>query len=161
MQSIENILIGLCILLAGTIVLWGLLKCVFNRQGGPPPRRGCGFQLSHVVQLILSVLVFLLVLISVHFMFGDDAVRSLITGFMIGGGLALQPLMKTVVNGFVTDQPGLTQSGVTVNIRGVTGSIKRVGMLHTWIETEEGKLAMLSNDLLGSSPMIIQQKNNF
>jgi len=94
-------------------------------------------------------------------MFGDDAVRSLITGFMIGGGLALQPLMKTVVNGFVTDQPGLTQSGVTVNIRGVTGSIKRVGMLHTWIETEEGKLAMLSNDLLGSSPMIIQQKNNF
>lgn len=160
MQSVENILIGLGILIAGIIFLWFLVKWVFNRNG-TMPNHGCGLKLTHFIQLILSILTFLLVLVSVHFMFGDDAVHSLITGFMIGGGLALQPLMKTVVNGFVTDQPGLTNTGVTVNIHGVSGNIKRVGMLHTWIETGDGKLAMISNDLLGSAPMIISGTHRY
>lgn len=160
MESIENILVGVFILIAGFGFLWFLLRFVFNRNGRKPDK-GCGFTLSHMIQLILSLLTFLLVLIGVHFIFGDEAVHSLITGFMIGGGLALQPLMKTVVNGFVTDQPGLTRSNVSVDLHGVSGSIQRVGMLHTWIETEDGNLAMVSNDLLGSAPMIIRTKREF
>lgn len=160
MQSAENILLGVLILISGIVVLWTLLRYVFNRND-QMPKTGCGFRLTHVVQLILSLLTFLLVLGSVHYIFGDDAVHSLITGFMIGGGLALQPLMKTVVNGFTVDQPGLTQSGVSVNLHGIDGTIKRVGMLHTWVKTAEGDLAMIPNDLLGTAPLVIKQSNKF
>ena len=42
-----------------------------------------------------------------------------------------------------------------IECNGVKGEIKRVGLLHTWILDDNGKLVMLNNDLLSEKPVTL------
>ncbi len=77
----------------------------------------------------------------------------LINGLAVGLGIALQPLFKNIVNGLVVDSTKITGLDMKVTVGEITGRIKRVGMIHTWIQDEAGNLVMVNNDLIASKPL--------
>lgn len=193
MNDAENIGIGVAILLGGAYLLYFLLRCVFNGQKDAsdcPDERTClgmcksgsgkkgflclpcinfpkgltlGFQFTHFYQLFFSLATFFIIVWGVYYIFGSDAVHSLLTGFMIGGGLALKPLMKTVVSGFTADGVNLCGRTIvlTINSEKVDAHVVRIGMLHTWVSLPNGELVMIHNDLLNSQPIVIKNSTRY
>ena len=66
--------------------------------------------------------------------------------------IGLNPLFKNIISGMVFDGTRIT--GV-IECNGVKGEIKRVGLLHTWILDDNGKLVMLNNDILSEKPVTL------
>lgn len=189
MNDTASILIGVAIWLGGALALYLILKCVFNgRKGGSKSEKTCfylctkgdcpqstnrhacssflcfplNFQFTHVYQLFFSLAVFFIIIWGTYYIFGTNAVNSLLAGFMIGGGLALQPLMKTVVSGFVADGVNLMGKEIELKLSNgstITATVARIGMLHTWVqESDTGELIMVHNDLLNKQPLVIKNK---
>ena len=177
MNDLESVAIGLSIWIGGALVLYFILKCIFNgqktssnekwlccRKGNKSqdlPTCGCfplNLQFTHVYQLFYSLAAFFIIVWGTYYIFGMDAVNSLLTGFMIGGGLALKPLMKTVVNGFTADGVNLMGKNIELEIGGktVVAQVVRIGMLHTWVMPEDSELVMVHNDLLNLKPLVIK-----
>ena len=108
------------------------------------------FRLTHVVQLLICLVFLLGLCASVHFIFGNTTMLYLLNGLAVGLGIALQPLFKNIVNGLVFDS---TRIKGEIEVGNFRGEIKRVGMIHTWLLGDDGKLMMINNDLLASKPV--------
>ncbi|MAJ82664.1 MAG: hypothetical protein CMF41_07090 [Legionellales bacterium] len=134
-----DILLGIVILILTFFVNFMLFQ-IFKKN------------LTHVVQLILLVILLLGISISISYIFGKDVVNYLINGLAVGMGIGLNPLFKNIISGMVFDGTRIT--GV-IECNGVKGEIKRVGLLHTWILDDNGKLVMLNNDILSEKPVTL------
>ena len=115
---------------------------------------GClrSFQLfTHNGQLMFLLFNIFFLCAGIHVVFGDTWVNSIVSGLAIGFGLALQPILKHIVNGFILDGTRIKcmhTKGWKVKIKDVTGEIYTIGLIHTWIRTDEGDLVMINNDML-------------
>lgn len=178
MNDAESILIGVAIWVGGALLLYLILKCVFNgRKGGQDDKVWCGmctpgesskggggcfplnFQFTHFYQLFYCLAAFFIIVWGTYYIFGMNAVNSLLTGFMIGGGLALKPLMKTVVSGFTADGVNLMGKQLTLKVgdKELDVEVVRIGLLHTWVSPKDGEeLIMVHNDLLNKQPLRIK-----
>ena len=110
---------------------------------------------SHLSQMILSTLFLIGFTVAVYEAFGIRMAESLLSGIGLALGLALQPLMKKMVAGFVFDS---TISGSAKNkfikCGDFEGRVTNVGMVHTWIDTREGRVCV-HNDYLEKNPLTI------
>ncbi len=102
---------------------------------------------THGIQFFLTICLLFIIILFSYIAFGMNAVNSIISGLFLGIGLALQPLIRTVANGFVFDGTKLSKTGKKIELVGlnVKGVVKVVGMLHTWIE-DGGTYYMVPND---------------
>lgn len=150
MELLLTLILSGCILLFGFGLIYGLGYLLrLNRMFG------------HMAQFFMCILSFIVVLSFTYVAFGSDTVNYLMTGLFIGVGLALQPLIKTIMRGFIFDGTRLsTYTGeVEIPSKGVKGKVDTVGMLHTWLVDKNGTYYMVSNDLLSSEPLKIYPKN--
>jgi hypothetical protein len=111
---------------------------------------------GHICQIFIAVLFVTLVISSSYLIFGKIVAMYLISGVSLGFGIALQPLFKNIINGLIFHAIGCDGDDVSsVNIKGFTGKICRVGLIHTWVELETKEptkqYAMISNALLESN----------
>ena len=136
MDLFERIIFSSITVILGFGSLWALGKCLRKTN-----------HFGHLIQLLLTLLGISVVILFVHFAFGDTALHSVVTGLMIGFGLALQPLIKVVVNGLIFDGTRIAKSGRVIEVKGAKGTVTNVGMLHTWLEDSDGHLTMVSNNL--------------
>ena len=108
--------------------------------------------MSHGKQLFI-VLVFILgICLSISYIFGSTVVHYLVNGLAVGFGIGMQPLFKNIISGFVFDG---TQVTGKIECDGILGEIKRIGLLHTWVLDDNGKLVMLNNNLLAEKPVTL------
>ncbi len=132
------IALGLISFFSTLLIIYILTKC---------------FRLTHVIQLLVCFVFIGGVCTSIHFLFGNTTMLYLLNGVAVGFGIALQPLFKNIVNGLVFDSTKISILECTVTIGDITGRIKRVGMIHTWIQDEAGNLVMVNNDMIASKPL--------
>lgn len=142
MTLIEQILFSLLILFVGLVSLYLLQRCA--RQIG---------LFGHITQLLLTILAVVVFILFVYVAFGNSAMMSVVTGLSIGFGLALQPLIKVIVNGFIFDGTRIARTGKTIEVDGIKGKVNTIGMLHTWIEDKDGNLHMINNSVLNEKPL--------
>ena len=127
---------------------------------------GClrSFQLfTHSGQLMFLLFNIFFLCAGIHVVFGDTWVNSIVSGLAIGFGLALQPILKHIVNGFILDGTRIKcmhNKGWKVKIKDVTGEIYTIGLIHTWIQTDEGDLVMINNDMLDNTYLRLTKKEN-
>jgi hypothetical protein len=150
MDTIETIIVSVLILIVGVGSIASCIRCA----------RGYGI-FSHYFQLFVTISALLLAILFVDVAFGEKAMNSLFTGVMIGLGLALQPLIKVIVHGFIFDGTQIQKTTREVEIKGIRGRIKTIGMLHTWIEDREGNLFMVSNTTINENPLKVYSLNKF
>jgi len=114
------------------------------------------FNLSHFFQIILSTAIIGCIVGSSFFFFGGKVASHLISGVFLGFGIALQPLFKRLVDGMIFDATKIKKCD-SVEIEGYKGRVVKVGLLHTWLRTNDGEksLVMISNELLEKAPIKI------
>lgn len=141
--------LGFIFILVG---LPALTKCIIRSSC-------CGHKgtCTHTTQLLFAIAVTCFILFFVFEALGDKAFHSMLTGLSVGIGLALQPLIRAVINGSMFDSMHISNSGYNVEIDGNRGSIDTVGLFHTWIETPEG-LVMVNNNYLDSKPLVLVRR---
>lgn len=134
-------------ILAGTIaiiyLLYYLMKCSKLR---------CFSNHNHLFQLILTLMFGIGVIISVYEAFGYEMAASLLTGIGLALGLALQPMMQKLVAGMVFDST--IKKGASVKCGDFEGKVRSVGVIHSIIETKEGRLC-IHNDYFNKNPVTI------
>lgn len=150
MDTIETIIVSVLIVIIGVGSIVSCVRCA----------RGNGI-FTHYFQLLVTVSALVLGILFVDIAFGEKAMNSLFTGVMIGFGLALQPLIKVIVHGFIFDGTQIQKTTREVEIKGIRGRIKTIGMLHTWIEDKEGNLVMISNTIINENPLKVYSLNKF
>lgn len=114
---------------------------------------------NHVFQLVLTMVFFIGLLLSVYLAFGVSMVSSLLTGLGLALGLALQPIMKKMVAGIVFDTT--IQTGCMIKCGIFEGKVTQVGMVHTWIDLNDGTgKACIHNDYFNTNPITILTKSS-
>ena len=134
-----DILLGIIIFIATLFLSYILFQCFKTN-------------LTHGRQLIIVIICIIGVCVSISYIFGSTVVNYLVNGLAVGFGIGLQPLFKNIISGFVFDGTQITGK---IECNGVRGEIKRIGLLHTWVLDDNGKLVMLNNNLLSEKPVIL------
>ena len=108
--------------------------------------------LTHVVQFVMTLAFLGGLCVSANYLFGEAISLQLLNGLAIGFGIALQPLFKNIVDGIVFDS---TKIQGLISGPGFKGTIHDIGMFHTWLLTEDGKLIMINNNILANNPLTL------
>lgn len=151
MELYEHIIYSIITLVAGYSILYGIVSCIREKTN-----------FSHFVQLLITCMGFGVFGLFVLIGFGQETFSHLLMGLFIGFGLALQPLVKVIINGFIFDGTRIPSADRVIEIpsKKVKGRVSNVGMLHTWIEDNDGHLTMISNNILWDEPIKIYRKEN-
>ena len=150
----DRIGLGSAILVATIAIVYLIFLC-FRET----PLRGIVSRHNHIFQLILSLLFFVGLLLSVYEGFGVSMVGSLLSGVGIALGLALQPVMKKMIAGIVFDTT--IQCGKRIKCGEYIGIVTNVGMVHTWIELDNGEgKACIHNDYFNTNPITILRRTS-
>ena len=108
---------------------------------------------SHCTQLFLLISTVITLTLSLYLALGRTAIDSVLTGLTVAIGLALQPFIKTIIPGFIFDGTKIPQGEHTIQVKNIRGTVKQVGLLHTWIADEDGNLIMVSNSIFETEPV--------
>jgi small conductance mechanosensitive channel len=68
--------------------------------------------------------------------------------------LALQTTLSNVIAGILLFNDGLVRLNDTIEYGGTKGRVVRLGLRNTWIETEKGLVAVVSNSSLSGGPLV-------
>lgn len=110
-------------------------------------------EFGHYVQLIMLVVVIVSFCLSVYLALGRSVLNSVVTGGTVAIGLALQPLVKTIIPGFIFDGTHIPRGDHMIEVKGIKGKVKQVGLLHTWLSDPDGNLIMLNNGIFETQPV--------
>lgn len=140
-MDLQNLLIGLGILVASLLLLTGVL-------------RSCSRHFNFRVQLFSLAIFSTSIIGSFYFMFGKEVALYLISGFSLGVGIALRPIFSKVLSGMVFDATHISLSDeIVIEKDNIRGKVYRVGLLHTWIKDRDGNLHMVGNKYLEETPV--------
>jgi len=115
--------------------------------------------LGHITQIVITSIVLGCLVASSYFLLGHKVSQHLVSGLGLAIGIALQPLFKKLIDGIIFDGTAIKKCD-SVEIAGYKGKVVKIGLLHTWLQTEEeaGKnspLVMINNELLETKPIEI------
>ncbi len=68
--------------------------------------------------------------------------------------LALQNTLSNIINGILIVSDGVLRLNDSVEFLGVKGVVVRIGLRATWVKTEAGNIAVISNNNLASGPLV-------
>jgi small conductance mechanosensitive channel len=74
--------------------------------------------------------------------------------FGLAISLALQNTLSNMISGLLLVSDGVLRLNDSVSISGVKGVIVRIGLRSTWVRTEAGEIAVMSNSNLASGPFV-------
>jgi len=115
--------------------------------------------LGHITQIVITSIVLGCLVASSYFLLGHKVSQHLVSGLGLAIGIALQPLFKKLIDGIIFDGTAIKKCD-SVEIAGYKGKVVKIGLLHTWLQTEgeAGKnspLVMINNELLETKPIEI------
>jgi small-conductance mechanosensitive channel len=105
----------------------------------------------------LTVLWIALAVAAVLSLTGFASLVSLVTVSGIFGlalSLALQNTLSNMISGLLLVSDGVLRLNDSVQISGVKGVVVRIGLRSTWVKTEAGEIAVMSNSNLASGPFV-------
>ena len=107
-----------------------------------------------VVMRVIAVLVIVTVILSLTG-FASEFTTITISGIgALAVSLALQNTLSNILSGILMFHDGLIHLNDTVEYGSVKGKVVRLAMRNTWIRMDSGKIAVISNSLLSSGPLI-------
>ncbi len=107
-----------------------------------------------VAMRVIAILVIVTVILSL------TGLASQFTTITISGigalavSLALQNTLSNILSGILMFHDGVIHLDDTVEYGSVKGKVVRLALRNTWIKMDSGKIAVISNSLLASGPLI-------
>jgi small-conductance mechanosensitive channel len=147
-------IISFALTLIGAFLLARLLRVVLEEDVVPrlPARRGLGFAVTSTVQYTVVGVGFLLAISAA----GVDLNRvSLLAGALgVGVGFGLQNVVNNFVSGLILLYERPVQIGDMVEVGGVTGEVRRIGIRSSTIRTFQGAEVIVPNGNLISDKVV-------
>lgn len=89
-----------------------------------------------------------------------SGLSSLFTGLTVSAiaavavSLALQTTLSNVISGVLLLNDGLVRLNDEIEYSGTKGKVVRIGLRSTWVKTEGGAIAAVSNSSLSGGPLV-------
>src|SRR5271157_3822219 len=154
MVSILELIIGIAVGTAVTILieegLNHIIRLAAKKAGASPTViRDIGEGMR-----VIAILVIVTVILSLTG-FASEFTAITISGIgALAVSLALQNTLSNIISGILLFHDGVIHLNDTVEYGSVKGKVVRLAVRNTWIKMESGKIAVISNSLLASGPLI-------
>jgi small-conductance mechanosensitive channel len=152
-------LISVIIILLGARLLIWLFKKYFNRQKHEG-KLDAGKTYAYTQLLAYLVYVIAIVLIIENLGFSITVLLAGSTALLVGLGLGLQDFFRDLVAGFIILTERTVTAGDIVEIAGVVGKVKEVGLRTTLLLTREDIVLIVPNSKLIQENVINWSQNN-
>jgi small conductance mechanosensitive channel len=113
--------------------------------------------LTRSVREGLTILWVVLAIVAVLSITGLTSLFSFLTISGIVGlalSLALQSTLSNMISGLLLLSDGVLRLNDSISLSGVKGVVVRIGLRSTWVRTEAGEIAIMSNSNLASGPFV-------
>ena len=154
-SSILVLVLEVVVIFAGS---WLLLELVIRLITREAKRSGAQPGLIRTVREVLSIVWFALATTAVLSIAGVASEFSFLTLSGIVGlavSLALQSTLSNVISGVLLLSDGVLRLNDKVEYSGVKGVVVKIGLRATWVKTDRGDIAIISNNYLANGPLII------
>lgn len=157
-MTVGNFLIAVIVFLVCVIIIKILLKVV--RRAAERSKLTNSI-VGFVVNAVRVVLYFIAIIISCDFI--GIPVTSLIAVLSVAGlalSLAVQDLLSNLLSGIVILMTKPFADGDVIEIAGKTGTVKRIGVMHTRLRTGDNKIIYIPNHEVSVSNIINYTREN-
>src|SRR6266704_772475 len=120
-------------------------------------RAGASADLIRNVREGLSILWVVFVAAWLVFVLGLGSIFSFLTLSGIVGlaiSLALQNTLTNIISGILILSDGVLRLHDSVEYSGVKGRVVKIGLRATWVKTDSGDIALISNNYLANGPLV-------
>ena len=107
-----------------------------------------------VAMRVIAVLVIVTMILSLTGLASEFTTITISGIGALAVSLALQNTLSNILSGILMFHDGLIHLNDTVEYGSVKGKVVRLAMRNTWIKMDSGKIAVISNSLLASGPLI-------
>ena len=107
-----------------------------------------------VAMRVIAVLVIVTVILSLTGLASEFTTITISGIGALAVSLALQNTLSNILSGILMFHDGLIHLNDTVEYGSIKGKVVRLAMRNTWIKMDSGKIAVISNSLLSSGPLI-------
>ncbi len=135
--------------LVGELLIRGVTK-IARRAGAPPD----------VVRAVRPVLSILWIVFAVAGVLALTGIASEFSALTLSGlvgltvSLALQNTLSNVISGLLLFRDGALRLNDLVVYGGIKGKVVKIAFRNTWVRTDDGRIAIISNNSLAGGPLI-------
>ncbi|HYB68020.1 MAG TPA: mechanosensitive ion channel domain-containing protein [Candidatus Acidoferrales bacterium] len=154
MVSILEPVIGAVVGIVVTVLIEEVISSVIRRAAKVA---GTSPTVIRDVVVALRVIAILIILAGILSLTGLASEFTALTISGIGAlavSIALQNTLSNIVSGILLLYDGVIHLNDSVEYGSVKGKVVRLALRNTWIKTDSGKIAVISNSLLSSGPLI-------
>jgi small conductance mechanosensitive channel len=141
-------------IIAGSWLVSELLIRLITRGA---KRAGASAELIRSVREGLSILWVVFVAGWLVIVTGLGSIFSFLTLSGIVGlaiSLALQNTLSNIISGILILSDGVLRLHDSVEYSGVKGKVVKIGLRATWVKTDSGEIAIISNNYLANGPLV-------
>jgi small conductance mechanosensitive channel len=120
-------------------------------------RAGASADLVRSVREALSILWVIFVAVGLVSVTGIGSIFSFLTLSGIAGlaiSLALQNTLTNIISGILILSDGVLRLHDSIEYSGVKGRVEKIGLRATWVKTDSGDIAIISNNYLANGPLV-------
>jgi small conductance mechanosensitive channel len=120
-------------------------------------RAGASTDLIRSVREGLSILWIIFVAVGLVSVTGIGSIFSFLTLSGIAGlaiSLALQNTLSNIISGILILSDGVLRLHDSIEYSGVKGKVVKIGLRATWVRTDNGDIAIISNNYLANGPLV-------
>jgi small conductance mechanosensitive channel len=120
-------------------------------------RAGASADLIRSVREALSILWVIFVAVGLVSVTGIGSIFSFLTLSGIAGlaiSLALQNTLTNIISGILILSDGVLRLHDSIEYSGVKGRVVKIGLRATWVKTDSGDIAIISNNYLANGPLV-------
>ncbi len=154
MHTYEYIILGTLFASVIIIVIIEALSFVIKRAARAA---GAGAVVLRDLGVSARIIEVLLIAFSITRLTGLSSDITTLTVSGIGAlavSLALQTTLSNIISGILLLSDGVVHLGDVVEYSGVKGEVVRIALRNTWIKSESGAIAVISNTSLSNGPLI-------
>ncbi|HEX9612047.1 MAG TPA: mechanosensitive ion channel domain-containing protein [Candidatus Bathyarchaeia archaeon] len=154
---IDPLIIQIASAVATVAVAWLVAEILIKLISGVARRAGASTDLIRTIREVLSILWIVLAAALILSIAGIASLFSFLTLSGIVGlavSLALQNTLSNIISGILLLSDGSLRLHDSVVYSGLKGEVVRLGLRSTWIRTESGDIAIISNTYLQAGPFI-------
>jgi small conductance mechanosensitive channel len=147
--GLGSVAIAVGIILASEVMGFAIRRTARKAGAGPTVLRDIRASLRVIATLLIVSQVLNLTGLASEF------TALTVSGVMaVAISLALQTTLSNVISGILLFNDGVIRLDDTIEYSSTRGTVVRVGLRNTWIKTEEGTIAVVSNSSLSSGPLV-------
>jgi small-conductance mechanosensitive channel len=154
---VDSVIIQIAEAIGIVAFAWLIAEALIRVISRAAKRAGASNDLIRTVREAVSILWIVLAAVAIVTITGIASVFSFLTlsGIVgLGISLALQNTLSNIISGILLLSDGALRLHDSIAYGGLKGEVVKLGLRSTWVRTDSGDIAIISNTYLQAGPLI-------